>query len=671
MHNELLSRLNNAQKEAVQYFDSPLMVVAGAGSGKTRIITYKIAYLCLFKKVSPANILALTFTNKAANEMKERVEKLVNLPAHKFNITTFHSLGAVILRENGSHLGFSRNWQIIDENEQSSILKKICSELNLSIRNIQYLINNAKINLLFVQDREKLIESGFSAEELRVFEHYSAYLQKNMLWDFEDLISYSYLLLKNFPEVCNSYSKRFAFILVDEYQDTNPNQYQLLKLLAGNCRQITVVGDDDQAIYSWRGARIEYLLNFEKDFPQTKIIKLEQNYRTTASIIKLANLVISENLKRHPKTMWTENESGWPPFFISTASQESEAEEITSFIKRLKVSRPELFPVAILMRTNSQTLQFEKKFTENNLDFKILRGIGFFQRKEIKDLLSLLFFVNNPELDIYFKRAIQNFPLGIGEKKLSALENESAKNGCSLFAAYQTLSASAKQNETMQKLLSLKEKNATFSQQLTEIIEITDFYKKMSEHQDWERWENVLTLIEYIKNWEQANSDLNELSDLISLESMPREKIKKSDVYLVTMHSSKGLEFPTVIIAGACSHFLPLAYFNRNWQHLEEERRLFYVSITRAQKLLVISQGGSSPTIFLTYQCRNNLQHVKNIDEIINILNQKEQKDNENYLLHPIFGQGKILKKISSTKLLISFDSGEKIIDLTILNKNN
>jgi len=355
-----LSGLNPEQQQAVLHFDSPLLIVAGAGSGKTRVITHKIAYLILEKKMQPHHILAVTFTNKAASEMKIRIEALTGIEARLFNISTFHSLGLRILRESGGSLGFDSQWQVMDDDDQRRLFERLVREnfpyLGRDNDDIRRKISLAKMNLNYPNNGEFLRQKGFSEDEISIFAHYHAAQQQNKLWDYEDLISFAVILLRDHETIREKYQQKFHYVLVDEFQDTNPNQYELIKLLCGDRRSITVVGDDDQAIYSWRGASVRFLFDYEQDFPGTRIIKLEQNYRSTPQILSFANRLISQNALRKTKQMWSDSDNGHPVFVLRSRSKEEEAEEIARLIIRLKASNPELFPLAILYRINSQSL---------------------------------------------------------------------------------------------------------------------------------------------------------------------------------------------------------------------------------------------------------------------------------------------------------------------------
>ena len=503
---DILSGLNPEQQQAVLHFDSPLLIVAGAGSGKTRVITHKIAHLILEKGLLPSHILAVTFTNKAANEMKIRIEALTGIEARLFNISTFHSLGLRILRESGGSLGFDSQWQVMDDDEQHRLIERLVREnfpyLGRDNDDICRKISLAKMNLNYPNNGEFLRQKGFSEDEISIFAHYHAVQQKNMLWDYEDLISFAVILLRDHEAIRKKYQQKFSYVLVDEFQDTNPNQYELIKLLCGDRRSITVVGDDDQAIYSWRGASVRFLFDYEQDFPGTRIIKLEQNYRSTPQILSFANRLISQNTLRKTKQMWSDSDSGHPVFVLRSRSKEEEAEEISRLIIRLKESNPELFPLAILYRINSQSLALETEFLKQNISFRILKGLRFFERKEIRDSLALLRLALNPADDLAFMRLIDFLPLGIGSKTLENLKVLAKEKLLSLFTALeQCLPEKFNSRPLFSRLrqLQLEKTEHKVSEMYASLLEQSGYMDMLREKDEEERLLNISELGEFIK----------------------------------------------------------------------------------------------------------------------------------------------------------------------------
>jgi DNA helicase II / ATP-dependent DNA helicase PcrA len=675
-----LSGLNPEQQQAVLHFDSPLLIVAGAGSGKTRVITHKIAHLILEKGLPPQHILAVTFTNKAANEMKIRIEALTGIEARLFNISTFHALGLRILRESGSALGFDSQWQVMDDDEQHRLIERLVREnfpyLGRDNDDIGRKISLAKMNLNYPNNGEFLRQKGFSEDEISIFAHYYAAQQQNKLWDYEDLISFAVMLLRDHGAIREKYQQKFRYVLVDEFQDTNPNQYELIKLLCGDRRSITVVGDDDQAIYSWRGASVRFLFDYEQDFPGTRIIKLEQNYRSTPQILSFANRLISQNALRKAKQMWSDSDNGHPVFVLRSRSKEEEAEEIARLIIRLKVSNPELFPLAVLYRINSQSLALETEFLKQDISFRILKGLCFFERKEIRDSLALLRLALNPADDLAFLRLIDFLPLGIGSKTLENLKLSAKEKILPLFAALeQCLPEKFNSRPLFPKLrqLQLEKTERKVSEMYASLLEQSGYMDMLREKDEEERLLNIKELGEFISKWETENpaAPFSDLLDRMSLETRETRRQEKTPVFLLTMHNAKGLEFPTVVVSGVNSAYMPF-FLRKGREEIEEERRLFYVASTRASQLLVISTASDRPSFFLQQIAASTYLPVYSFREIIDAIfpvarttpGQGEGK----FIVHPLFGRGRIVDKISESKYLIHFnDKGNKLIDTSVV----
>lgn len=698
-NDDILHNLNPDQREAVLYFDSPLLVIAGAGSGKTRVITNKIAYLVKEKDFAPWNILGVTFTNKAAEEMKGRIQSLTGIESRHFNISTFHSLGLRILRESGASAGFDGNWQVMDDADQRKILEQIIKK-NFSYytrdmrEQAKRKIGTAKMELNYPNNKEFLYQKGFSDDEVKIYSLYYNYQKENKLWDYEDLISFPVKLLQTDEALREKYAERFKYVVVDEFQDTNPNQYELLTMIAGKHQNITVVGDDDQAVYSWRGASIRFLFSFENDFPGSHIIKLEQNYRSTPQVLEFANNVITRNSMRRPKAMWTGQDAGNPVAVIETRSKEDEARMAADLVLRLKDADPDLFPVAILYRINSQSLAFETEFARRGIDFKILKGLRFFDRKEIKDSLALLKLAVNPNDDISFMRMTDFLSLGIGAKTLDNLSRLAQNHGSSLF---RTLKEHAPERFGSREIFSTIDK---FSHQLAESaneVDLADMLKRLLNSSGYldvlenkgeqSRLLNIEELTAFIGNWQQTNPGgaFGQLLDHISLEANAKDEKKdnkenaSTPVFLLTMHNAKGLEFPTVIAVGINSSYMPF-FLRKERVEIEEERRLFYVASTRAIKQLVISPGAERKSPFLTDVQRALYSTAYSVDDLVDRIAPTPgsvlhggipaaaEAAEERYLDHPVFGRGKVINAIDDIRYIVEFvDRGEKTIDTSIV----
>jgi len=695
--NDFLETLNPVQKQAVLYLDSPLLIIAGAGSGKTKVITHKIAYLIREKGYSPYNILGVTFTNKAANEMKTRIESLTGVDARFFNISTFHSLGLRILRESGSTVGFDRDWQVIDDGDQKKILDQLVKE-NLSyftndMRDaLKRKINFAKMDLDYPNNRESLFQKGFNQDEAKIYSLYFNFQKTNKVWDYEDLVSLPVKLFQTHEETRLKYAEKFRYVVVDEFQDTNPNQYELLRSIAGDHQNITIVGDDDQAIYSWRGASIRFLFNFEDDFPNTHIVKLEQNYRSTPQVLDFANSLITKNTLRRFKAMWTEKRDGNPVYLLDTRSKEDEAEKVADIIKRLQRDNehPELFPLAILYRINSQSLMFETEFARQGIDFKIIKGLRFFERKEIKDSLALLKLALNPGDDISFLRVIDFLSVGIGPKTLDTLSHHAVEKNLPLFLALQeSMPDKFRDKKIFLAIYDVQtrlrqQEEPTFSEILSRLLKASGYLEFLEDRGEESRRMNIDELLEFIEKWEtdSPGESIADLMDRITLDADAKSGKEKENnkitcpVYLLTMHNAKGLEFPTVIAAGINASYMPF-FMRKDKAEIEEERRLFYVAATRAIKQLIVSVGGEKPSRFLADVSRSLYTTIYSGDDLFESespvrplpgMGIGPQVLEEKYLEHPIFGQGKIIAAIDKDRYVVHFaKKGEKTIDTSIV----
>jgi DNA helicase-2/ATP-dependent DNA helicase PcrA len=623
-----LEGLNESQLKAVEQIDGPIMVIAGAGSGKTRVLTYRIAHMIKEGK-DPFNILALTFTNKAAKEMTMRVSEIVGTSEAK-NITmgTFHSVFSRLLRFNADKLGYPQNFTIYDTQDSKSLLKDIIKELNLDDKlykpsMVLGRISAAKNNLISAQDYasnpEIILEDKISKrpEIQRIYSHYVNRCFKAGAMDFDDLLYQTNVLLRDFPETLQYYQQKFRYILVDEYQDTNYAQYLIVKKIAAAFENICVVGDDAQSIYSFRGANIQNILNFKNDYPDFKLFKLEQNYRSTKSIVEAANSVISKNKEQIQKNVWTENEIGRPISIIKTLTDNEEGKVIASKIFELKQAGGLNFTdFAILYRTNRQSRAFEEALRKLNLPYKIYGGLSFYQRKEIKDLLAYFRLSANPRDEEALKRII-NYPRrGIGKTTIENLIIAAAKYGVSIWEVisnFQNFPVSIA-SATKSKLSEFASMIESFHVQIDtspafdlayHIAKSSGVLKDLYSEKDKgpeevERYQNIEELLNGIKSFtsQQSADEKSTLSefmiDVALLTDADNEKDEdKNKITLMTIHSSKGLEFPHVFLVGLEENLFPSQMVLNSRSELEEERRLFYVAITRAEKTCTISYATS------------------------------------------------------------------------------
>jgi DNA helicase-2/ATP-dependent DNA helicase PcrA len=591
MSKNILSGLNPQQKEAVLHPEGPILVLAGAGSGKTRLIAHKFAYLT--KKVPPSSILALTFTNRAAEEMKDRISDLAGKDLKQCWIGTFHSQCLRILRREIGALGYSADFSIYDDDEQLSLIRHILKELNLYealYKGVLSKISYLKSNMM--GPKEFLSKSdGFGFEErlAKVYIRYQDELKKSNALDFDDLIVLAIRLFEENPKTLSKYNQSFEYTLVDEFQDTNPCQYRLLKLLAGRNKNICAVGDDDQSIYRFRGADLSNILEFEKDFPGTKIVKLEQSYRCTQNILDASNGVISKNSKRRPKKLWTGKGDGETVCYFWLNSEEEEARHIAKTIREFYLKNNFGYgDFAVLYRVNTQSRVIEDVLQSEGVPYKVMGGMSFYQRKEIKDITAYLKLVLNGDDNVALRRIINCPPRGIGASTISKVEQHAKKKAISLFAAAKALLRAngivSSMKERLEAFVGLIEtiaaKNCKDAAQLTtEVLEATSYMEELSE----DRAENVR---EFLSS--ASGREIKEFIDKLSLSSATDDGCASGAVSLMTIHSAKGLEFPVVFIAGLEEGLLP--YFKAKLpEEVAEERRLLYVGMTRAKKILCLT----------------------------------------------------------------------------------
>lgn len=610
--------LNPEQKKAVKHVDGPLLILAGAGSGKTRVITHRISYLIEEKDVAPWNILAITFTNKAAKEMKERVEVLLEDTAMDTWVGTFHRLCLYILRSNVQYIGYEKNFTIYDTDDQKTLMKEVLKYLNLDPKKYKektFLneISRAKDELITPEQMLTISKGGKDySKELyaKAYIEYQKRLHDNNAFDFDDLIMKTVELFKHNPEVLERYQKRFKYIMVDEYQDTNTAQFELIKLLARESHNLCVVGDDDQSIYKFRGANIYNILNFEKDFPEAKVIRLEQNYRSTGNILSAANEVIVHNEGRKSKKLWTDAKDGSPVFYNRYENGFEEAQGIADAIEdEIKNEGRSYNDFAILYRTNSQSRMIEEKLVTKGIPYKIVGGINFYQRKEIKDILAYLHTINHGNDDISVKRILNVPKRGIGAASADKIQNYASENGLRFYEALKEaenipglgktsrkISTFVEQIENVKELLSEPEYSLTdLYDNVIRIFEYADYIREESEDEikAQERLDNMEELRNRIVTFEKEAEEIATLDDFLSDVSLVADidslDESASQVCLMTLHAAKGLEFPCVFICGMENGIFPSYLSQDNPDEIEEERRLCYVGITRAKEHLYLS----------------------------------------------------------------------------------
>ena len=608
-----LDGLNDRQREAVLHTEGPLLIMAGAGSGKTRVVTHKIAYLIEEKGVFPGNILAITFTNKAANEMKERVGKLLSTNVDTMWIGTFHSICVRILRRDIDKIGYNRSFTIYDRDDQITLMKECIKELNVDKDLYKESSVLAKISSLKDQqmDPEKyIIENYGDYRERKLGELYQLYEKKlkqyNAL-DFDDLIIKAVELLRENQEILGFYQKKFQYVFVDEYQDTNKIQYHLVKLLSAKYKNICVVGDSEQSIYSWRGADISNILDFEKDYHGAKVVRLEQNYRSTKNILNVANEVIKHNHNKYPKNLWTDKDEGDHVIYEQLGHSNDEAAYVANMIHQLVYKGYRLSDIVILYRTNAQSRTFEEAFLNEGLPYKIVGGLKFYDRKEVKDIVAYLKVLENPNDNISLKRIINTPRRGIGNATIEKIEEYAAGQNESIYASLlgidciDSLSPRAKNSikpfvEMMNTLMAKKEIMG-LKDFIEELISSNGYILDLERENTIEsktRIENIMEFISVALNYEEKNEEPT-LEDFLSSISLLSDVDKTTDetnlITLMTVHSAKGLEFPVVFLVGMEDGLFPITRSFDNNEDLEEERRLCYVAITRAEEVLYITNA--------------------------------------------------------------------------------
>ena len=610
--------LNEQQREAVYCTDGPLLILAGAGSGKTRVLTHRIAYLIEEKGVNPWNILAITFTNKAAGEMRERVDNLVGFGSESIWVSTFHSTCVRILRRHIDRLGYDTNFTIYDTDDQKTLMKDVCKQVQIDTkvykeRNLLAAISAAKNEMISAQEYALNAQGDFGKEKIaKVYQEYEKQMHANNALDFDDLLVKTVQLFETQPDVLENYQERFRYIMVDEYQDTNTVQFQLVSLLAGKYRNLCVVGDDDQSIYKFRGANIKNILNFEQEFPDATVIKLEQNYRSTGNILDAANAVISNNVGRKDKQLWTDNGEGEKIKFCQFDTGYDEAEYIADDIEREVRNGASYNDHAILYRTNAQSRLFEERFVAQNIPYKIVGGVNFYARREIKDVLAYLKTIDNGKDDLAVRRIINVPKRGIGLTTINRIQESAASRGIGFYDALLGLDlipGVARGAAKLEGFVALIEyfkgvaETLSLSDLLQEVIDKTGYIESLEaegKEESETRIENIDELRSKVAVYEESCLDqdekptlsgfLEEVALVADIDSLDEEQ---DYVVLMTLHSAKGLEFPHVYLAGMEDGLFPsyMTVTSDDREDMEEERRLCYVGITRAEQKLTMTSA--------------------------------------------------------------------------------
>ena len=677
-----INGLNDKQREAVLYNDGPLLIIAGAGAGKTKTLTTKIAYLIEELNVSPYNILAITFTNKAAKEMKDRIDNLIGTVAKKIQVSTFHSFGLKLLRENCEALGYDSNFVIMDSDDSLSVIKKIIKDMNLdpkiyNPRAIRNKISSCKNELMSPEAYDKFAASEYEQVVKEVYEKYDRKLKQNNSVDFDDLLILPIELFRKNPDILDKYQELYKYLLIDEYQDTNQAQYILTKLISAKSRLITCVGDDSQSIYSFRGANYKNILNFEKDYNEAKTILLEENYRSTSTILDAANQVIKNNRQKKDKNLWTSRGKGEKIKYYRAYNERDEAQYVIRKIKELAARDTKYQDIAVLYRTNAQSRVLEEEMLKENLPYRVIGSFYFYSRKEIKDLIAYLRLIHNPKDNVSLLRAINTPKRGIGLKTIDNLTIKADENEISIYEAIESGKELAFK-ELIQKLTAMKEELT-----LTELIDkVLDASGLKAELESEKTLESEIRL-ENLEEFKSITKSFEERDGLISLEEFLLEISLISDVEeykddpnrisLMTIHSVKGLEYDHVFVVGLEEGIFPHMNSLLDNSELEEERRLCYVAITRAKDDLHLVNARRR-TLF-------GKEQVNPVSRFINEINKDllesnvhdELKQNEpkvevgemfreeevdyqvgDYVYHESFGTGKVVE-VTNTLISVAF----------------
>ena len=675
-----LTNLNKEQKQAVEKVEGPLLVLAGAGSGKTKVLTTRIAYLIEEKNISPYNILAITFTNKAAKEMQARVINLVGEYAKNMQISTFHSFGLRILRDNYDKLGYDKNFVIMDSEDSLTVVKKILKEMNLDPKEynpnaIRNKISGCKNEMMSPIDYERYASSEFEKVVLSVYEKYEMKLKNNNSVDFDDLLILPIKLFTKDEDILDKYQEKFKYILIDEYQDTNEAQYRLTKLLAAKYRNICVVGDENQSIYSFRGANYRNILNFEKDYKEAEVIKLEQNYRSTLNILNAANSVIKNNQNRKDKNLWSDKGDGDKIKYYRSDSEKDEARFVAKTIKNLIDSGESLDEIAILYRTNAQSRILEEEMLKENIPYRVVGSYTFYNRKEIKDLMAYLRLIHNEKDNVSLTRVINVPKRGIGLKSIANLNLKADLENKSMYEVID----SGKELEFKKVIEDLKKvsENVTLTELIDKVLDTTGYKKELESEHTLEadiRLENLEEFKSITKSFEDRDG-LVSLEDFLFEVSLVSDKDEYQDgsnkVSLMTVHSVKGLEYNNVFVVGLEEGIFPHMNSLMDNNELEEERRLAYVAITRAKERLYLlnarrrmlyGKDSINPPSRFIGEIEKDLIETDEKEETSEVKINKEDKfyseDVEysigDYVYHDTFGSGKVVE-VTNTLVSIAF----------------
>ena len=667
----MLEELNDKQKEAVLYNDGPLLIIAGAGAGKTKTLTTKIAYLIDHEKVSPYNILAITFTNKAAKEMKDRLFSIIGDVTKKIQVSTFHSFGLRLIRENYNYLGYDKNFNIMDSDDSLTIVKKILKEQNLDSKiynpkAIRNKISSLKNDLITPEKYKAYAVSDYEEIVCNIYKKYNELLFNNNSLDFDDLLIQPIRLFKENKEVLEKYQELFKYILIDEYQDTNEAQYILTKMISDKYKLITTVGDDSQSIYSFRGANFKNILNFEKDYPDAKLVLLEENYRSTSTILDAANSLIKNNINKKDKNLWTNRGKGEKIKYFRAFNERDEAFFVIRKVKELIDKGVELKDIAVLYRTNAQSRIIEEEFLKENIAYRVVGSFYFYARKEIKDLIAYLKLINNPKDNISFLRVINTPKRGIGLKSIEKLTEYANENNLSLFEAITDDKKQKEFKELIKKLQDVSE-HITLTELIDKVLDSTGIKEELESEETLE----ADIRLENLEEFKSITKSFEEQEGLISLEDFLYEISLVSDVEeykddpnrvsLMTIHSVKGLEFNYVFIVGLEEGILPHINSMLSNSELEEERRLCYVALTRAkddlylvnarERMLYGKVSINQPSRFISEindDLIESLSKVEKQEKVIreeDIIREEEVDYQVNDLVyHETFGKGKVLE---------------------------
>ncbi len=654
----MFENLNEQQLKAVKTIEGPLLVLAGAGSGKTRVLTTRIAYLIEEMGISPLQILAITFTNKAAKEMRERVSSMLGPVAYQIQISTFHSFGLTIMKENYERLGYKKEFTILDSEDSLAIIKKILKDSGLdpkmyNPKNIRNRISSAKNERMTPEELSCFNACDFDEKVVTVYEAYQKKLKTNNSLDFDDLLLKPIELFEEYPEVLEAYQERFQYILIDEYQDTNEVQYQLTKMLSGKRKNICAVGDESQSIYAFRGSNYRNILNFEKDYPNSTIILLEQNYRSTKTILNAANDIIRNNKERKDKNLWTENKEGDKVVYKRCQDEKEEASYVTDTIQDLLLKGATLDDIVVLYRTNAQSRTIEEAFLRENIPYKVVGTFYFYNRREIKDLIAYLRLLYNVQDDVSLMRVINSPKRGIGEKTITSLAEKAELSGKSMYEVID----SGKELKFKQLMESIREKSENLS--LTEIVDLVLNQSGLKKELEDENSIEAEAKLENLEEFKSITKNFEERYGIISLEEFLEEISLVADieehkdnphvVTLMTVHSAKGLEFPYVFVVGMEEGIFPHSRALFDHSELEEERRLCYVAITRAKE-----------KIWLVGAKRRTLYGMDNMNPVSRFVNEI----GEEYIDKGETAESLVPTKFSSSAIddSIEYQAGEKVI---------